>query len=97
MARLRLFAVGDVVAVSALLTDALDRRADVVRTATIHPYTVFHLREPSPYVEPVRFTPVRSALLDWREKSYRWFTRKPLPASLLVFTDDPHVPARRAR
>jgi hypothetical protein len=92
MARLRLFAVGDVVAVSALLADTLDRRADVVRTATIHPYTVFHLREPSPYVEPVRFTPVRSPLLNWREKSYRWFTRRPLPSSLLVFTDDPTFP-----
>jgi 6-pyruvoyl-tetrahydropterin synthase related domain len=89
MARLRLFAVGDVVAVSALLTDALDRRPEVVRSATIHPYTVFHLREPAAYVEPVRFTPVRSAPLDWREKSYRWFTRKPLPPSLLVFTEDP--------
>jgi hypothetical protein len=89
MARLRLFAVGDVVAVSALLTDALDRRPDVVRRATLHPYVVFHLREPADYVEPVRFTPVRSAPLGWREKSYRWFTRKPLPSALLVFTEDP--------
>jgi hypothetical protein len=92
MARLRLFAVGDVVAVSPLLTAALDRRPDLVRSATIHPYTVFHLRELSPYVEPVRFTPVRSSPVDWREKAYRWFARKPLPSSLLVFTDDPKFP-----
>jgi hypothetical protein len=89
MTRLRLFAVGDVIAVSALLTDALDRRSDVVRSATIHPYTVFHLKEPPAYVEPLRFTPVRSAPRNWREKSYRWFTRKPLPSPLLVFTEDP--------
>jgi Arc/MetJ-type ribon-helix-helix transcriptional regulator len=89
MPRLRLFAVGDVVAVSPSLADALDRRADVLRTATIHPYTVFHLREPQSYVEPLRFTPVRSPLYGWRDKAYRWFTRTPLPAAFLVFTDDP--------
>jgi hypothetical protein len=92
MARLRLFAVGDVVAVSPLLSDALDLRRDVVRSATLHPYTVFHLHEPSPYVEPLRFTPVRSSLAGWRDKAYRWFTRKPLPSSFLVFTDDPRFP-----
>jgi hypothetical protein len=35
---------------------------------------------------------VRSSPLDWREKSYRWFTRKPLPSPVLVFTDDPQFP-----
>jgi hypothetical protein len=89
IARLRLFAVGDVIAVSSLLAEAFDRRPDVVRSATIHPYTVFHLREPAGYVEPVHFTPVRSAPEGWREKSYRWFARKPLPPSPLVFTEDP--------
>ncbi|HEY6555048.1 MAG TPA: 6-pyruvoyl-tetrahydropterin synthase-related protein, partial [Vicinamibacteria bacterium] len=89
MARLRLFAVGDVVAWSALLTEALDRRPDVVRSATLHPYAVFRFPKAAPYVEPLRFAPVRSSPLDWREKSYRWFTRKPLPSPLLVFTDDP--------
>jgi 6-pyruvoyl-tetrahydropterin synthase related domain len=89
MSRLRLFAVGDVVAVSSRLAEAFDRRADVQRTATIHPYTVFHLRETPGYVEPLRFTPVRSPLAGWRDKSYRWFTRNPLPKAFLVFTDDP--------
>ena len=92
MARLRLFAVGDVVAISPLLSDAFDLRGDVVRSATLHPYTVFHLREPSPYVEPLRFEPVRSKRSGWREKAYRWFTRKPLPASFLVFTEAPRFP-----
>jgi hypothetical protein len=40
-------------------------------------------------VEPLAFAPVRSSLKGWREKSYRWFTRKPLSSAYLVFTDDP--------
>jgi hypothetical protein len=88
MARLRLFAVRDVVATSPLLMGTLDRRPDLTRLATIHPYAVFRLKEPSGYVEPLRFAPVRSALSGWREKSYRWFTRQPLAPALLVFTDD---------
>jgi hypothetical protein len=31
---------------------------------------------------------VRSSPRGWREKAYRWFTRKPLAPALLVFTDD---------
>jgi len=89
MARLRLFAVGDVVAVTPLLTGALDHRRDVTRVASIPPYTLFRLQEPPDYVEPLRFAPVRSAPAGWQDKSYRWFTRRPLSAAALVFTEDP--------
>lgn len=88
--RLRLFNVGDVVAVSDALKDALDARPDMRRTADIPPYSVFHLIDPGPgYVEPLAFTPVRSSLVGWRDKAYRWFSRKPASPAHLVFTDDP--------
>jgi TolA-binding protein len=32
---------------------------------------------------------VRSSPRGWRDKAYRWFTRKPLAKAYLVFTDDP--------
>ena len=32
--------------------------------------------------------PVRSGPRGWRDKAYRWFTRKPLSPAHLVFTDD---------
>ena len=71
-------------------TAALDARADVVREAEIPPYTVFRLRDPGPgYVEPLAFEPVRAPPRDWRDQSYRWYTRKPPNRALLVFSDDP--------
>ncbi len=88
--RLRLFNVGDVVAVSDVLKDTLDARPDMRRTADIPPYSVFHLIDPGPgYVEPLAFTPVRSSWNGWRDKAYRWFSRKPASPAHLVFTDDP--------
>jgi hypothetical protein len=42
-------------------------------------------------VEPLRFAPVRSSPAHWRDKAYRWFTRKPLSPAPLVFTDDPRI------
>src|SRR6266581_1731591 len=88
--RLRLFNVGDVVAVSDVLKDTLDARPDMRRTADIPPYSVFHLIDPGPgYVEPLAFTPVRSSREGWRDKAYRWFSRKPASPAHLVFTDDP--------
>ena len=33
------------------------------------------------YVEPMAFAPVRSSPRGWRDKAYRWFTRKPLVAA----------------
>ena len=88
--RLRLFNVGDIVAVSDALKDTLAARPDMRRTADIPPYSVFQLMDPGPgYVEPLAFTPVRSSREGWRDKAYRWFSRKPASQAHLVFTDDP--------
>jgi hypothetical protein len=90
LAHLRLFAVNYVVALSPLLDGALRARSDVELLARIAPYSVYRLRGDEPrYVEPLRFAPVRSRPLAWREKAQRWFTRRPLPPAHLVFSDDP--------
>lgn len=90
LARLRLFNVSQIVAVSPELASALDARADVVREAQIPPYTLYRLRDPGPgYVEPVAFSPVRADPASWRDASYRWFSRKPANRALLVFAQDP--------
>jgi len=90
MAHLRLFNVSDVVALSPQLVSSLAARSDAKETARIPPYVVFHLSGPAPrYVEPLAWAPVRSSPRGWREKAWRWFTRKPLSPAHLVFTDDP--------
>jgi hypothetical protein len=87
---LRLFNVREVVALSPKLVSALQARADVVEVERVPPYTVFRLADHGPgYVEPMAFAPVRSSPRGWRDKAYRWFTRKPLRPAHLVFTDDP--------
>jgi 6-pyruvoyl-tetrahydropterin synthase related domain len=87
---LRLFNVREIVALSSQLVGALAARDDVVRVAHLPPYEVFRLLDSGPgYVEPLRFEPVRSSLVGWREKAYRWFTRKPLSDVHLVFSEDP--------
>lgn len=89
---LRLFNVSDVVALSPKLAEALAARPDVTACPKIPPYAIFHLRDHGPgYVEPLAYAPVRSPLKGWRDKAYRWFTRKPLSPAYLVFTDDPRV------
>ncbi len=89
LARLRLFNVSQIVAVSPELASALDARPDLVREALIPPYTLYRLREPGPgYVEPLALAPVRADPRTWRDASYRWFSRKPANRALLVFTDD---------
>ena len=89
LARLRLFNVSQIVAVSPELASALDARPDLVREAVIPPYTLYSLREPGPgYVEPLALAPVRADPRTWRDASYRWFSRKPANRALLVFTDD---------
>jgi 6-pyruvoyl-tetrahydropterin synthase related domain len=90
IAHLRLFNVSDVVALSPQLVASLAGRPDAQETARIPPYVVFHLTGPAPrYVEPLAYAPVRSSPRGWREKAWRWFTRKPLSPVPLVFTDDP--------
>jgi hypothetical protein len=87
--RLRLFNVGQIVAVSPELESALDARADLVRQARIPPYTLYRLRDPGPgYVEPLSFAPVRAPVAGWSDTAYRWMTRKPPNRALLVFTED---------
>jgi len=87
---LRLFNVSDVVAVSPVLIAALEARADVESRFRSGPYAVFRLKDHGPgYVEPMTFAPVRSSPRDWREKAYRWFTRKPQSPAHLVFSEDP--------
>jgi 6-pyruvoyl-tetrahydropterin synthase-like protein len=86
---LRLFNVSDVVALSPRLVSSLETRTDVVAVERVPPYVVFRLTDHGPgYVEPMAFAPVRSSPHGWREKAYRWFTRKPLGPAHLVFTDD---------
>jgi len=85
---LRLFNVREIVALSPKLVEALERRIDVAMVDRIAPYVVFRLRDSGPgYVEPMAYAPVRSSWKGWREKSYRWFIRKPLSPAHLVFTD----------
>jgi hypothetical protein len=89
---LRLFAVSDVVALSPKLVNALEGRPGVTLVERIAPYSVFRLGDGRvSYVEPVRVVPVRSSPRGWRDKALRWFTRRPLPAAPLVFTDDARV------
>jgi len=86
---LRLFNVGDVVALSPKLVSSLEARTDVAAVQRVPPYTVFRLADHGPgYVEPLAFAPVRSSPRGWRDKAWRWFTRKPLGPAHLVFTDD---------
>jgi hypothetical protein len=90
LAHLRLFNVSDVVALSPQLTTALSGRADVQERARNPPYALFRLAPAGAgYVEPLAYAPVRSSPRGWREKAWRWFTRKPLSPAFLVFTDDP--------
>ena len=87
---LRLLGARDIVALSTTLVSSLDSRPDVSRTGKVPPYTLFRLNGPDPaYVEPLAYAPVRSSPKGWRDKAYRWFTRKPLSRAHLVFSDDP--------
>ena len=89
LARLRLFNVGQIVATSPALVEALEARPEVVREARIPPYTLYRMAEPGPgYVEPLEFAPVRSSPGGWRDQAYRWVSRKPPNRAVLVFTDD---------
>ncbi|HEY3121843.1 MAG TPA: hypothetical protein VGL15_14560, partial [Vicinamibacteria bacterium] len=87
LAHLRLFNVGDVVALSPQLVSELQARG-LAPSAASPPYSVFRLEGGGAYVEPLAFAPVRSAPRGWRDKAYRWFTRKPMSRAHLVFSDD---------
>ncbi|HEX6736768.1 MAG TPA: 6-pyruvoyl-tetrahydropterin synthase-related protein, partial [Vicinamibacteria bacterium] len=90
---LRLLHVNEVVALSQKLRDSLDQRPEARLLFRVPPYSAYGLADPGPgYVEPMAFAPVRSPLAGWRDKAYRWFTRKPLSPVHLVFTDDPRFP-----
>jgi len=90
---LRLFDVSQVVALSPRLIASLDARPEARRSARVPPYVVYDLADGGGgYVEPLAFAPVRSSPRGWRDKSYRWFTRKPLARAPLVFTDDARFP-----
>jgi len=90
LGHLRLFNVSDVVALSPQLISSLAGRADVQEVARIPPYAIFHLAGAGTgYVEPLAYAPVRSSPRGWRDKAWRWFTRKPLGPAFLVFTDAP--------
>jgi hypothetical protein len=94
---LRLFNVQDVVAVSDTLTSALRARPQAQLLFRVPPYTAFRLEDHGPgYVEPLAFAPVRSHPRGWRDKAYRWFTRRPLSDAPLVFTEDPRFDVAEA-
>ncbi|HUG53713.1 MAG TPA: 6-pyruvoyl-tetrahydropterin synthase-related protein, partial [Vicinamibacteria bacterium] len=87
---LRLFNVSQVVALSAKLAASLDAHPEARRRVRFPPYVVYDLEGGGGgYVEPLAYAPVRSSPRGWRDKAYRWFTRKPLSPAHLVFTDDP--------
>ena len=87
---LRLFNAREIVALSPQLISALEARDDVEPAFRVPPYAVFRLKDHGRgYVEALSFAPVRSSPRGWREKAYRWFTRKPLSPVHLVFSDDP--------
>jgi hypothetical protein len=89
---LRLFNVNDVVALSPQLVTALEGRRDATLVTRISPYSVFRLSGgEGRYVEPVRFSPVRSAPRGWRERALRWFSSRPLSGVPVVFTEDARV------
>jgi hypothetical protein len=90
LSRLRLLNVGHLVAVTPRLVAALDAREEVVREASVAPYTLYRVVSPGPgYVEPLAFAPVRAPREGWRDASFHWFSRKPANRAVLVFTDDP--------
>jgi hypothetical protein len=89
LVHLRLLHATDVVAISRELTVALNQRFGVTKSGSIPPYTLFRIAHDEGYVTPLTHEPVRSGLRGWRDKAYRWFTRKPLSPAHLVFTDDP--------
>jgi hypothetical protein len=94
---LRLYGVSQVVALSEKLVAALQKHDDVDFEARIPPYSVFRLRgAPARYVEPLAYAPVRASFRGWRDRSYRWFSTKPLSPVHLVFTDDRRVKALEA-
>jgi hypothetical protein len=87
---LRLFGTSQVVALSPKLVASLDARPEARRVARVPPYVVYDLEGGGGgYVEPLTHAPVRSSPRGWRDKAYRWFTRKPLSPAHLVFTEDP--------
>jgi len=88
VAHLSLFNARDVVALSTRLVDSLSARRDATLVARVPPYTIFRLDGRWRYVTPMTHEPVRSSPRGWRDKAYRWFTRKPLSPAFLVFTDD---------
>jgi len=94
---LRMFNTREIVALSGKLSQVLSERSDVLRVATVPPYTIFRLRDSGPgYVEALRYQPVRSSMAGWRSKAYRWFSRKPASDVHLVFTDDPRFELEEA-
>ena len=81
LAHLRLFNVSEVVAVSAQLAASLQRAARAsTRIARVPPYYVFRLPEDGLRLRGAagRTRPCARRARGWRDKSYRWFTRKPL-------------------
>ncbi len=90
---LRLFNVSEIVALSPKLIASLNGRADVERVAAISPYEVFRLKDSGPgYVEPLAFAPYRTPATGFRDKAYRWLSRKPTSPVHVVYTDDARFP-----
>lgn len=86
---LRLFGASEIVALSPKLVEALEARSDVEPLFKVAPYSVYRLVDPGGgYVEPLAYAPVRTSPRGWRDKTYRWFTRKPQSDVHLVFSDD---------
>ena len=96
--RLEVLNSRDVVALSSRLGSALEGRPGVEEVPAALPYRVFRLpgpRGPASYVEALAFAPAVSPFESWRDASYRWFSRHPLPRPHLVYAEDPAFTLRQ--
>ncbi|MDR3568320.1 MAG: 6-pyruvoyl-tetrahydropterin synthase-related protein [Syntrophobacteraceae bacterium] len=84
-ARLRLFNVSQVAAVSENMADALSQSPDYEPGKTFPPYAIFRVRGCSDsYVEPLRFRPLRIPPKNWKKVQFDWFRKSTLKVPLVV-------------
>jgi tetratricopeptide (TPR) repeat protein len=83
--RLRLFNVGQVVAVSENMVDAFGLSPAYELSGTYPPYAVFRVKGCSDsYVEPLRYKPLRLSPRHWKKTQFDWFRKSSLQVPLVV-------------
>ncbi len=84
-ARLRLFNVSRVVAVSADMADALSFSPDYVLLKAFAPYAIFRVRGcGNSYVAPLKYYPLRISPRNWKRVQFDWFRKSSLQVPLVV-------------